>query len=186
MHTDRATLSSNYMMKSECFCLKNVDQQWCLQHEASWCSQGIILLSQMKDKYDLIVFRMKKHYFESVWFLQACWAMLFSNLWHMITFFSETGVQKERKSGQVAAAIYFYGFGLVLWVLCQTVAVCYSITPVVLCKHTPATVSVLFQSAKWCRLYLQAGKVQALPARILAFSSLIHYERRYSQISDDS
>lgn len=87
MHTNRATLSSNYMMKSECFCFKNIDQQWCLQHEAAWCSQGIILLSQMKDKYDLIVFRMKKHYFESVWFLQACWAMLFSNFWHMITFF---------------------------------------------------------------------------------------------------
>jgi len=42
------------------------------QHETAQCSQGLILLSQMKDKYDLIVFCMKKHYFESVWFLQAC------------------------------------------------------------------------------------------------------------------
>lgn len=46
-------------MKRECFYFKNVDQQWCLQHETARCSQGIILLSQMKDKYDLIAVCMK-------------------------------------------------------------------------------------------------------------------------------
>lgn len=128
-----------------------------ISNETARCSQGIILLSQMKDKYDLIVFCMKNIILSlsgSCMLAELCYSVMLGT-WQL---FSEAGVQKRKRIMPGWSCYLFPWFYSCPW---SSLSDSCSSAPgqlLLFCEHIPATVLEL-QSARRGELCLKAGKV---------------------------